>query len=110
MSSNDMSKLENPFGPLSKEQQQSFNAHHSSSSASSPVAMSIEHVAATQVDSDNNVNSQSPVPTGTARMTAARRRQILNEGKKKKPLNAFMAFRCETSQITLKAMTQLTSS
>jgi hypothetical protein len=94
-----MKRMENLFDSLSPDDKQSFLANHSGFSSSSPVAVSTKNLTAAQAESENDDDSRSPAPAGIAKAAAVRRRQILNERKKKKkPLNAFIAFRCETSQ------------
>lgn len=59
--------------------------------------MGIQHLNVMQAGDDNDDDSPLPTQTGITKTTAAKRRQTLNDRRKKKPLNAFIAYRCKTS-------------
>ena len=52
-----------------------------------------------QADGDTNEDTTPPTETGIIKGPAMKRRQVLNDRKKKKPLNAFLTYRCKTSPI-----------
>ncbi len=103
-----MRALENLFGCLSPGDQQSFLARSSASSSPAPEATSTEHLTTMQAESVAVEDTPSPAQSRTSKVTAVKRRQLLNERQTKKPLNAFMAFRCKIFPIELRHATQLT--
>jgi hypothetical protein len=103
-----MKALEDLYDSLSPEAQQAFLARSSSSPSPASEPMGIQHLSYTPTDDDNDDEGPSPAQSHITQTSAAKRRQVLNERKKKKPLNAFIAYRCKTCPIQLRHRAQLT--
>jgi hypothetical protein len=92
-----MKALDKLYNSLSSEDQQTFLARSIASSSPASEPLTVEHLTAMQADGDTNEHASSPTETGITKGPATKRRQVLNDRKKKKPLNAFLTYRCKTS-------------
>lgn len=92
-----MRAIESLFDSLSPDDRESFLARSSASSSPASVPMGVQALNDVQAESDNDEDGPSPTQIAIAKTTAAKRRQVLNDRRKKKPMNAFIAYRCKTS-------------
>lgn len=103
-----MKALENLYDSLSPEAQQVFLARSSASPSPAPEPMGIQHLAYTETNDDNEDETSSPAQSYITQGPGAKRRQVLKDRKKKKPLNAFIAYRCKTCPLQVRHTIQLT--
>jgi hypothetical protein len=103
-----MEALDNLYASLSPEAQQAFLTHSSASPSPASDPMDIHHLPYVRTDGDNEDEVPLPDQSRVTQGPAARRRQLLNDRKKKKPLNAFIAYRCKTCPIQVRHTAQLT--
>ena len=83
-----MEALENLYASLSPEAQQAFLARSSASPSPASEPMGIHHLTYVRTDGDNEDEVPSPAQSRITQGPAAKRRQLLNDRKRKKPLNA----------------------
>ena len=102
-----MKALKNLFDSLSPDDKQTFLARSSASSSPVPEEIGIDHLSTIQAESDTADEIPSPTQGDITKVTAVKRRQILNNRKAKKPLNAFIAYRCKIFANQMRCDTKL---